>query len=156
MRCSSCKPLLARYWERTLDLRRTARVEAHLRTCAHCNKLLDEIKVVDALLVTTNAPELPADFTAAVMHATKSPRPQRSHGLLWTSVATYVVLAWMLIFVWFAFQAHAGTLGRIALAVPLVVSIVIAILCVDVLLAIGAIALYRRYRAKSLSAMEHP
>lgn len=156
MRCSACEPLLARYWERTLDTRQAARVEAHLRTCAHCIKLLDEIKVVDALLVTTNAPELPADFTAAVMHATKTPRPQRNRGLLWTSIAAYMVLAWMMIFVWFAFQAHTGTLGRIALAVPVVASIVIAILCVDVLLAIGAIALYRHYRAKSLAAMERP
>jgi anti-sigma factor RsiW len=154
MRCSSCKLLLARYWERTLDSRQAARVEAHLRTCARCNKLLDEIKVVDALLVTTNAPELPADFTAAVMHATKAPRPQRGRGLLWASIVAYVVLAWMVIFVWFAFQAHTGTLTRIALAVPVAASIVIAILCVDVLLAIGAIALYRRRRAKSLAAME--
>lgn len=154
MRCSSCEPLLARYWERALDPRQAARVEAHLRTCAHCTKLLDEIKVVDALLVTTNAPELPADFTAAVMHATTSPRPQGSRGLLWTSIAAYVVLAWMVIFVWFAFEAHTSTWGRLALAVPVTISIVIAILCVDVLLAIGAIALYRHYRAKSLAAME--
>lgn len=156
MRCSSCEPLLARYWERTLDPRQAARVQAHLRTCHHCTKLLDEIKVVDALLVTTNAPELPADFTAAVMHATTTPRPQRSHALLWTSIAAYVVLAWMVIFVWFALQAHTGTLGRIALAVPVVVSIVIGILCIDVLLVLGAVALYRRYRAKSLAAMERP
>jgi len=156
MRCSSCEPLLARYWERALDPRQAARVEAHLRTCAHCTKLLDEIKVVDALLVTTNAPELPANFTAAVIHATTAPRPRRSRALLWTSVIAYVVLAWMVIFVWFALEAHTGMLGHIVLAVPVAVSIVVAILCVDVLLAVGAIALYRRYRAKSLAAMERP
>lgn len=149
MRCSSCEPLLARYWERALDPRQAARVAAHVQSCAHCSTLLDEIKVVDALLVTTNAPALPDDFTEGVMHATTVPRPRKSRGLLFASLATYVALAWLLFFVWFAFHAHVGTFGRIALGIPLIAAIVLAIVCLDVLLVLGAIGLYRHYAARA-------
>ena len=80
MRCSSCEPLLDRYLEGTLTPRGMIDTAAHIKSCGACARLVDEVKVVDALLFTTDVPELPANFTFAVMAEARSlpaPKPLR-------------------------------------------------------------------------------
>ncbi|MGA7570105.1 MAG: zf-HC2 domain-containing protein, partial [Candidatus Aquilonibacter sp.] len=72
MRCSSCEPLLDRYIEGTLTPREMTRVTAHLHACPHCESLLTELRVVDALLATTAPMELAPNFTFAVMAEARS------------------------------------------------------------------------------------
>ena len=54
--CSSCEPLLDRYFEGTLSPRRMRR-SASTAKCTHCEALLDEVNVIDALLETTQRPD---------------------------------------------------------------------------------------------------
>jgi len=96
VRCSSCKPLLDRFLEGTLTPREMSETAAHVRSCAACTRLLEELKVVDALLFTTDVPELPANFTFAVMAETISlPAPKRHEPRVWSFVARYVAAAWV-------------------------------------------------------------
>lgn len=96
MRCSSCEPHLEAYREGSLSPRRALDVGTHMRACAGCRALLDEIKAVDGLLVTAHTVELPANFTFAVMAEAASlpaPRPRRaSAGML---LALYLTAAWV-------------------------------------------------------------
>ncbi len=86
MHCSSCEPVLDRYLEGTLAPARMAQVAAHLKTCEPCTALLSEVKVVDALLFTTAVPELPQNFTFAVMAELQSmPAPRTGGTRIWRS-----------------------------------------------------------------------
>jgi len=96
MRCSSCEPLLDRYVEGTLSPRAMIDVSAHLRQCASCRDLLEELKAVDGLLATTRVAELPENFTFAVMAEARSmpaPRP-RAHPV-WSFIVLYSAAAWV-------------------------------------------------------------
>ena len=96
MRCSSCEPLLDRYIEGTLTPRQMLDVAAHLRECASCRELLDEVKAVDALLFTTQVPDLPENFTFAVMaEARTMPAPRARQHPLWSFLALYSAAAWV-------------------------------------------------------------
>jgi hypothetical protein len=58
--------------------------------------LLEELKAVDALLFTTNAADLPANFTFAVMAETRSlPAPKMRQHPIGSFVALYVTAAWV-------------------------------------------------------------
>ena len=96
MRCSSCEPLLDRYLEGTLSPREMKLVHDHLQSCANCAQLLEELKVVDALLFTTTVPELPRNFTFKVMAETFAmPAPKFREHRVWSFVALYVAAAWV-------------------------------------------------------------
>lgn len=96
MRCSSCEPLLDRYIEGTLPAPRMIAISAHLRDCESCRALLDELKVVDALLATTRVPELPENFTFAVMaEAQHCPAPRARQHPLWSFLILYSAAAWV-------------------------------------------------------------
>lgn len=96
MRCSSCEPLFDRYLEGTLTAREMSGIASHVRGCGGCARLLEELKVVDALLLTTNVPELPANFTFAVMAETISlPAPKPHRQRVWTFIAVYLAAAWI-------------------------------------------------------------
>ena len=96
MHCSSCEPVLDRFLEGTLPPRRMADIAAHVKTCAHCRALLDEVKVVDALLFTTQVPDLPHNFTFAVMADVKTMPPVRAPGhRVWSFLALYSAAAWV-------------------------------------------------------------
>lgn len=103
MRCSSCEPLLDRYVEGTLSPRQMTEVTAHLQKCSACSALLDELKVVDGLLFTTRVPELPPNFTFAVMADAKTmPVPKAPPSRVWSFLALYVTAAWAMAVVWLA------------------------------------------------------
>jgi anti-sigma factor RsiW len=96
VRCSSCESLLDGYVTGSLTARRTADVTAHLRACAVCAALVEELKVIDALLATTKSPDLPANFTFAVMaHARSMPLPHARRFSMWMAGSFYVVAAWV-------------------------------------------------------------
>ncbi|HUN29799.1 MAG TPA: zf-HC2 domain-containing protein [Alphaproteobacteria bacterium] len=172
MRCSSCEPLLDRYVEGTLSAREMSRVAAHLRTCPHCESLLTELRVVDALLATTAPVELAPNFTFAVMaEARSTPVHVRRKLSLWAVATFYVIGAWIALSGLYAVLggrvpylassgralAHAGSQGVAALsataqsvspAAPLVLGSVIGVLLLDALIVIGGVILYRSARAR--------
>ncbi|HZZ63998.1 MAG TPA: zf-HC2 domain-containing protein [Candidatus Baltobacteraceae bacterium] len=96
MRCSSCKPLLDRYAEGTLARHEMASVAAHLRSCGECSALLDELKVVDALLLTSRAADLQPNFTFAVMAEIQAlPAPRAREHAVWGFLVLYSAAVWM-------------------------------------------------------------
>lgn len=71
-------------------------VRDHLHHCAGCRDLLDELKVVDALLFTAKPVALPENFTFAVMAETRSmPAPRAHQSRVWSFLALYLAAAWM-------------------------------------------------------------
>ncbi|MGZ3498817.1 MAG: anti-sigma factor family protein [Vulcanimicrobiaceae bacterium] len=96
MRCSSCEPLLDRYVEGTLPARQMRAIGAHVRDCAACSALLTELKVVDALLVTTRATEPAVNFTFAVMAEVRSmPFPRKRQHPAIGFLSLYLAAAWV-------------------------------------------------------------
>lgn len=178
VRCSSCEPLLDRYVEGTLTPREMARVSAHLHKCAHCESLLTELRVVDALLATTAPVELAPNFTFAVMAEART-TPIRAHRplSLWAVLTFYVVGAWIALSALYAALggrvpylaaagqalAHATTqnLGALSAtargfspATPFVLGGAIGILLLDALLLFGALFLYRAARVRLAARAE--
>lgn len=96
MRCSSCEPLLDRYIEGTLKPREMIAVSAHLKQCASCGELLQELKAVDGLLATTTVGGLPENFTFAVMAEVRDlPAPRPRQHPVWSFLALYSAAAWV-------------------------------------------------------------
>jgi len=117
MRCSSCEPLLDDYLEATLSRRQMRDVALHLQSCHACNALLEELRVVDALLTTARSPgRVSSGFTAAVVSATEAaPLRPSTRITLWVPLLAYLVVAWALLAL-AAFDAHgvAGLVARLA------------------------------------------
>lgn len=96
MHCSSCEPLLDRYLEGTLPPRMLAAISAHIAKCEECTALLNEVKVVDALLFTTTVPDLPENFTFAVMAEVREMPPVHAPAhQVWSFLAIYSAAAWV-------------------------------------------------------------
>ncbi len=172
VRCSSCEPLLDRYIEGTQTPRDMARVAAHVRTCARCHGLLNELRVVDALLATTAPVELAPNFTFAVMAETRAMPVAAVRKLsVWAVLAFYVIGAWIALsclYVAFGGElSHLGVAGRaiagagaqslavlsaiaqsLSPATPLVLGSVVGVLLLDTVLVIGGVMLYRSSRAR--------
>ena len=116
MHCSSCEPLLDRYLEGTLTARHMIDTADHVRTCDACSHLLEEVKVVDALLFTTDAQELPNNFTFAVMAEARSlPAPKPLQQRVWSFVALYLTAGWIAALA--LFLASGATLAKIGAAI---------------------------------------
>jgi anti-sigma factor RsiW len=99
----SCELLLDRYVEGTLNRRQMAEVTAHLQHCRACESLLEELKVVDGLLFTTRVPELPPNFTFAVMADAKTvPIAKAPPSRVLSFLMLYVTAAWAMVVVWMA------------------------------------------------------
>lgn len=177
MRCSLCEPLLDRYIEGTLTPREMTRVTAHVRTCPHCESLLTELRVVDALLATTANVELAPNFTFAVMAETRT-MPARTHRKLspWAVLTFYVIGAWIALSGVYAFLggriphlastghalANGGAQGLAVLsataqsvspATPVVVASAIGVLLLDTLLVVATVFVYRAVRARLAAAV---
>jgi anti-sigma factor RsiW len=96
VRCSFCEPLLDRYVEGTLKARQMIDISAHLRECTSCRELLEELKAVDGLLATTLVPDLPENFTFAVMAEARAlPAPRARQHPVWSFLALYSAAAWV-------------------------------------------------------------
>ena len=172
MRCSLCEPLLDRYVEGTLSAREMARVSAHVRICPHCESLLIELRVVDALLATTAPVELAPNFTFAVMAEVRSTPVHVNRKLsLWAVLTFYVIGAWIALSGMYAVLggrvpylastghafANGGAQGLAVLsataqsvspATPVVLASAIGVLLLDTLLVIATVFMYRAVRAR--------
>jgi hypothetical protein len=163
VRCSSCEPLFDRFLEGTLTPREQSEIATHVRSCARCALLLEELRVVDALLFTTNTPDLPINFTFAVMAETSSlPAPKFREHHIWSFVALYVTAAWVAAIIGIALSgaslaqiggAVAGGTGRFAHAMgegfaglgqgaPALATFGIGVLFIDLTLAAAVALLY--------------
>ncbi|MBV8118125.1 MAG: zf-HC2 domain-containing protein [Candidatus Eremiobacteraeota bacterium] len=177
MRCSSCEPLLDRYVEGTLRQRQMLAVTAHLKSCDACVGLVNELRVVDALMATTKAADLPANFTFAVMAEVRTmPVAIERRISVWSFLIFYLVAAWIALsgaFAYFggrvAFVQHAGgsiaaSLHEIAAAIggiahgigpaaPIALALGAAVLIIDVLLAVALFFFYRSIRPRLVAAL---
>jgi hypothetical protein len=117
MRCSLCEPLLDDYLEASLSRRQMRDVTLHLQSCPACNVLLEELRVVDALLATARSPgRVGSDFTAAVVSATAAaPLCRSRRTAFWLPLLAYLFVAWALL-AFAALEAHgvAGVAQRLA------------------------------------------
>jgi len=108
MRCSSFEPLLDDFVDGTLSPVVRARVFRHVEDCEHCQGLLEELRVVDALLLVPRQLEPAPNFTFAMMaEARDLPHPHhRRTPALWV-VLTYLAFAWVAIGTWFVLDRGA-------------------------------------------------
>ena len=98
MSCSSSEALFEAYLDDTLLPAQRARLLNHLGTCGRCKGVLDELRVVDALMIAPRHVELPANFTFATMAEIRTlPRPHVSSAPVYAYLVSYLVAAWLLI-----------------------------------------------------------
>jgi anti-sigma factor RsiW len=96
--CSSSEALFEGYLDHTLLPAQRARLLAHLNGCGRCKGVLDELRVVDALLIAPRVVDLPENFTFATMAEVRSlPRPHVSTPPVFAYLVSYLVAAWLLI-----------------------------------------------------------
>jgi len=107
--CSSSEDLFEAYLDDTLLPAQRARLLSHLARCGACKGLLDELRVVDALISSPRHVELPANFTFATMAEVRSlPRPLgASAAPVYAYLVSYLVAAWLLVGAGFLFASTA-------------------------------------------------
>jgi anti-sigma factor RsiW len=106
--CSSSEELFEGYLDGTLLPAQRARLLAHLASCGPCKGVLEELRVVDALISSPRHVELPANFTFATMAEVRAvPRPQTTSAPVYAYLVSYLVAAWLLIGAGFLFAATA-------------------------------------------------
>jgi anti-sigma factor RsiW len=111
--CTSYKLSLDDYVDGTLPPRRAAQVHAHLESCPRCAPLLDELRVVDALLLAAGASEPPPNLTFRVMADVRDlPVYRPRHASFLSIGGAYLVFSWVLLFAWFWF---GGAVARASL-----------------------------------------
>jgi anti-sigma factor RsiW len=96
MRCSSFEPLLDEFVDGTLAPPDHARVTAHVAECNACSGLLQELRVIDALLMTPRQLEPAPNFTFKIMAEVRAlPAPQAHHRFPFAALGTYIAFAWL-------------------------------------------------------------
>jgi len=112
--CSWCEERFARLLDDELPAAERTRLLTHVDACDACRSLLEELRVVDALLLRPRAIEPGAAFTDATMselRALPPPSPPRSRVPAY--LTCYVVGAWCLIAAGFVLARHRMlTLGE--------------------------------------------
>jgi anti-sigma factor RsiW len=96
--CNSSEALFEAYLDDTLLPARRARLLAHVKRCGRCKGVLEELRVVDALVASPREIQLPANFTFATMAEVRSlPRPHVSTAPVYAYLVSYLVASWLLI-----------------------------------------------------------
>jgi len=96
--CSWCEERFEQYLDGALTDGERARLLSHVDRCANCCGLLEELRVVDALLLQPRAVELPANFTSATMADVREMAlPCARHAPITASLVAYIVGAWSLL-----------------------------------------------------------
>src|SRR5271170_4067561 len=114
MRCSSSERLLDAFVEGELEPAVRARVTRHVGACGNCAGILEELRVIDALLITPRRLEPAPNFTFKAMAEIRSlPLPHRhAHRLApWPVLAAYLLFGWLAIG---AFLTFGGTAAHAA------------------------------------------
>jgi hypothetical protein len=96
--CSWCEERFEGFLDGVLAAGERAHLVHHVDACDDCRALLEELRVVDALLLTPRTVELATNFTFATMAELRSmplPRPRRLPVNAY--VVSYLVAAWSLI-----------------------------------------------------------
>ena len=98
MTCSWSEERFERFIDGDLSSGDRARLLAHVDACDACLGLLEELRVVDALLLTPRTVDLPENFTFATMADVKAmPHPCPLRTPLAATLIAYVVGAWSLV-----------------------------------------------------------
>jgi anti-sigma factor RsiW len=109
MRCLSFEPLLDDFVEGSLTPVVRGRLQSHLESCESCSGLLEELRVIDALLLTPRALEPVSNFTFKTMAEVRSMRaPHLRRTPTLRVVVAYLAFAWLAIGAWFLFDAHSA------------------------------------------------
>ncbi len=97
MNCSSAEKFFEPFLDGTLPAPQHTGLLMHVDACAACRGILEELRVVDALLVTPRQIELAPNFTFATMaevRALPPPRPYRTPVRAY--LVSYLAAAWLL------------------------------------------------------------
>lgn len=183
LRCSYSEARLAAYVDGELTAIERARVSQHVAQCAHCAALLEEFRVIDALLLTPRRIAPAPNFTFKVMAEIRAfPAPRVRHASSLSVLGTYVVFAWATIgafLIWGGASAramlawmaaglahNANAFGNLAAVTghlfgrqtPDVTAAMGAVLGADVLVAGAIVALYalRRSRRSAAATVREP
>ena len=114
MRCSSSEARLDAFVDGVLPPLEQTRVAAHVDGCSECAALLQELRVIDALLLTPRVVVPAPNFTFKVMAEARSlPAPHARHALTASVIAAYLGFAWVAIALFFVL---AGSSARSAVA----------------------------------------
>lgn len=98
MTCSWCEERFERFIDGDLSDGECARLLAHAGACNACGGLLEELRVVDALLLSPSTVELPENFTFATMADVRAmPHPCPLRTPLAATLVAYVAGAWSLL-----------------------------------------------------------
>ena len=98
MTCSWCEERFERFLDGHVTEAERSMLLRHVDGCDNCHGLLEELRVVDALLIEPSPVELPPNFTHATMaevEALPEPRTCRVPLLAW--LVSFTVAAWALI-----------------------------------------------------------
>jgi anti-sigma factor RsiW len=113
MRCSASEARFEALLDGRLSAPQRRLLDAHLDRCARCRGILEELRVIDALLLTPRRLEPAPNFTFKTMAEIRSmppPKPMRPRFPLWMLFAFYLAASWTGIGAWLAFgrpDAHA-------------------------------------------------
>jgi anti-sigma factor RsiW len=173
MRCSSFEPQFDAYVDGGLSPQQRTRIAEHVDTCDDCRSLLEEFRVIDALLLVPRQLEPQPNFTFKVMAEVRClPQPHAHRIAPLPVLATYVVFGWVAIGAFLVFGGaaaramvagigaglgHAGQqIGALALAIEHlfgretfdITAAMGALLGLDLLIASIVVVLYTTLRAR--------
>ena len=98
MTCDWCEERFERFLDGALSDGERARLLAHVDRCTACHGLLEELRVVDALLLAPRAVELPRNFTVDTMADVQAlPAPRTPCAPIAATLVAYIVGAWSLV-----------------------------------------------------------
>jgi len=109
MRCSRSEQLFEGRLEGTLTPRQRRELDLHLDGCARCTSVLEELRVIDALLLTPRELEPAPNFTFKIMAEIRTLPPPQPVRATWPWMfAIYLTLSWLAIGAWFAIGRPDG------------------------------------------------
>ena len=98
MNCSSSEPFFEALIDGTLAPAVRTALLAHVDRCTPCSSILEELRVVDALLLAPREPQLAPNFTFKIMaEVAAQPVPRPRQAPVAAFVVSYTVAAWMLV-----------------------------------------------------------
>ena len=98
MNCRSSEERFERFLDGELAARERAELIAHVDACAGCRSILEELRVVDALLLEPRAVQLVPNFTYVTMAEVRAlDAPRRMRAPITAYAVSYLVAAWSIV-----------------------------------------------------------